>query len=61
MSAWSRWFARHNANAQTQALRPEALPDGTLLGELRIERALARGASAMLYLATDKSRFFASG
>jgi eukaryotic-like serine/threonine-protein kinase len=37
----------------SEPLPPEALPAGTLLGSLRIERALARGASAALYLATD--------
>jgi eukaryotic-like serine/threonine-protein kinase len=34
-------------------VKPEALPPGTLLGSLCIERALARGASAVLYQATD--------
>jgi eukaryotic-like serine/threonine-protein kinase len=34
-------------------VKPDALPAGTLLGSLCIERALARGASAVLYQARD--------
>jgi serine/threonine-protein kinase len=36
-----------------EPLSPDALLPGTLLGPLRIDRPLARGSSAMLYLATD--------
>jgi eukaryotic-like serine/threonine-protein kinase len=61
-SLLSRWFAsRPSAGAGSAgvaapsgpALRPQALPAGTRLGALRIEQALASGASATLYRATD--------
>jgi serine/threonine-protein kinase len=50
-AAPQRWFGRGAASASP--LRPEALPPGTLLGSLCIERALARGTSAVLYQAND--------
>jgi eukaryotic-like serine/threonine-protein kinase len=53
MSALARLFGRRASGLAEPALRPDALPPGTLLGALRIEQALARGASAALYRATD--------
>jgi serine/threonine-protein kinase len=54
MPAFGRFlFARRAPALPDEPLAPAALPAGTLLGNLRIERALARGSSAMLYLATD--------
>jgi serine/threonine protein kinase len=49
---WARWSAAESGTAQP-GLRPEALPAGTRLGNVHIERALARGASAVLYLGAD--------
>ena len=37
------------------ALRPEALPAGTHLGRVRIERLIARGASSTVYAAIDEA------
>jgi eukaryotic-like serine/threonine-protein kinase len=53
MNDHTRWWARPAAQTTPEALLPQALPAGTLLGPLRIERPIARGASAVLYLATD--------
>jgi eukaryotic-like serine/threonine-protein kinase len=39
--------------APAAALRPDALPPGTRLGPARIERALGRGATSTVYLASD--------
>jgi serine/threonine-protein kinase len=43
----------HGTDAPPVPLRPEALVPGTRLGPLSIERPIARGASAVLYGATD--------
>jgi eukaryotic-like serine/threonine-protein kinase len=53
MSALARLFGRRATPRADEPLRPDALPPGTLLGALRIDQALARGASATLYRATD--------
>ena len=37
------------------ALRPEALPAGTHLGQVRIERLIARGTSGVIYAAIDEA------
>jgi eukaryotic-like serine/threonine-protein kinase len=49
----ARWFGAGGPTHSAAPPRPEALPPGHRLGALRIERPLARGASAMLYQATD--------
>ena len=43
----------HSTDAPPLPLRPEALVPGTRLGSLAVERPIARGASAVLYAATD--------
>jgi serine/threonine-protein kinase len=48
---WSRLLQRRHADSA--AWRPDALPGGTCLGNLRIEKPVARGASSVLYLARE--------
>ena len=52
----NRWRAAAAPKAATSApLRAEALPAGTVLGRIRIERAIARGASGTLYAGIDEA------
>jgi serine/threonine-protein kinase len=48
-----RLLGRHKTPS-IERLPPHALPAGTRLDSLRIERAVARGGSSVLYLATDE-------
>ena len=51
-----RWRTAPARNAAASAaLRPEALPAGTTLGQIRIERPIARGASGALYAGIDEA------
>ncbi len=51
-----RWLvAQQPLTGLAAPLRPEALPAGTLLGQIRIERLIARGASAVLYAGVDEA------
>ncbi len=51
-----RWRTAPARNAAGSApLRPEALPVGTTLGQIRIERPIARGASGALYAGIDEA------
>jgi len=52
---WPRLFPRRRSELDGSGERPEALPAGTWLGDLCIEHPLARGASAVLYLARESS------
>lgn len=52
----NRWRTAPAPEASPAApLRPDALPAGTLLGRVRIERAIARGASGALYAGIDEA------
>ncbi len=52
----NRWRAAAAPKAATSApLRAEALPAGTVLDRIRIERAIARGASGTLYAGIDEA------
>ena len=48
-----RWATRSRPTAAPSPLRPEALPPGTRLGDLCIERPIGRGATGALYAASD--------
>jgi len=51
-----RWrVAPQRADTPPALLRPDALPTGTRLGGVRIERPIARGASAVLYAGVDEA------
>ena len=52
-----RWLASswRSTDPPAAALRPDALPQGTRLGGVRIERPIARGASAVLYGGVDEA------
>lgn len=50
---FARWAASKRAAPAAAQARPEALPAGTLMGGVRIERPIARGAMGLLYAGID--------
>lgn len=50
---FDRWTASRRVASGAAAARPEALPAGTLIGSVRIERPIARGAMGRLYAGID--------
>jgi len=49
---WARWSVDKAAGADALP-RPEALPEGLMLGTVQVQRPVARGATATLYGGID--------